>query len=295
MASISPTAKRTSPLHLVGLSTNYSMAQQGFTADISCSFQNLTNETTPDLQIVTDTVANWTWLNATDNPVTWSQFETSCPWSSSYLVNFTSTYTTPDMDYLMLLACNPGNNYTLIILPSGTYDWLPSTICTMVPKISTVNVDYVATVKAERDPDGIAGSERSRRHVCIYTIYDMVNIAQAIASNPVGIQWMSLNSQPNWNDEKTLRMIEQYFKGVTEYSASVLRACLSGKNATFLDGVPSNMSIATSGILRTETLGWAYVSGTTQWVLLPGTFIAFATVVLVLVVLHRHAGDIPHD
>ncbi|KAJ7441104.1 hypothetical protein FB451DRAFT_1191158 [Mycena latifolia] len=52
------------------------------------------------------------------------------------------------------------------------------------------------------------------------------------------------------------------------------------------------MSILTYGTFRTETLGSTHASTTMQWILLPGTFIAIAIIVLVLVALHHHPADI---
>ncbi|KAJ7837124.1 hypothetical protein B0H13DRAFT_2368344 [Mycena leptocephala] len=42
------------------LSSGYLMTQQGFTADVSCEFKNLTSDTTPSLVLETDTVNNAT-------------------------------------------------------------------------------------------------------------------------------------------------------------------------------------------------------------------------------------------
>ncbi|KAJ7438765.1 hypothetical protein FB451DRAFT_1447757 [Mycena latifolia] len=301
MTTIPAGAKMSSYSDLTGLSTNYSMVQQGFTANISCSFQNLTNETNPDLTFTTDVVANWTWLNVSDNQISYLEIATNCT-LPDLGGNRTTAYLAPNSSYLVLLACAPGDsNYNrhfsaLIIVARGDYDWLPTTICTMVPQVTSVIVDYGTTINVRQVtqsvPHDIHGPASG---AAIYTLSNMLWSAQAFESNSIGIQWSSLYSQPNWNDDQTLRMLEQYFMGVTEYSATALRACLSGKNATFPDGVPPTMSIPTNGTFRTETLGWTYVSGTTQSILLPGTFIAFATIVLVLVALHRHAGDIPRD
>ncbi|KAJ7820968.1 hypothetical protein B0H13DRAFT_1921059 [Mycena leptocephala] len=56
-------------------------------------------------------------------------------------------------------------------------------------------------------------------------------------------------------------------------------ACFS-INSTFTEGVPVNISIPTQGVLHTETFGWAYGSQSTRWVLVPGTLIALATILI---------------
>jgi hypothetical protein len=56
-----------------------------------------------------------------------------------------------------------------------------------------------------------------------------------------------------------------------------------------------NISIPTQGVLHTETFGWAYGSQSTRWVLVPGTLIALATILIVALALYRHAGDISRE
>ncbi|KAJ7679962.1 hypothetical protein B0H17DRAFT_1333916 [Mycena rosella] len=313
MTTIPPIAQLASQSRPVGLSTNYSMIQQGFTADISCSFQNLTDKTTPDLEILTDHVANWTYLDAGDFPVTYMQPQSNCPVRYQNL-NWTNIYTSPAQNYLALLACTPEpeDSFTLIIAVGGVYDWLPTTVCKMIPKVTTLTVDYGASINVVQVTEGAAQDIYGPASVfAIHTMTNIIFISQGRNTNGVGIQWESLKSHANGNETQMLRMIvnigrpaasitespsqEQYFQGMTEYTSSVLRACLSGKNATFPDGAPPNMTTLTHGTFRTQTLGWVYASGTTRWALLPGTFIAFATIAIVLLAVVRHAGDIPEE
>ncbi|KAJ7441106.1 hypothetical protein FB451DRAFT_1569312 [Mycena latifolia] len=257
--------------------------------------------------------------------VTFLRLLTNCPVKRSY-VNDTYMTLSPELSYLALLTCTPGdNNYTLIIVGNGAYDSLPTSVCTMVPQVTNVSVDYGATINAAPPTHSVPQDVNGPAPVsAIYTLWNVLSASQALDTNAVGTQWASLNSKLNWHDEK--RGKEQYFRGVTEYSASTLRACLSVKKGAFVDGFPNNMSIPTHGTtatqarpdprwqcfdptqawafkpdptrrtlhgtFRTETLGWTYASTTTQWILLPGTFIAIATIVMVLVALHRHPGDI---
>ncbi|KAJ7088051.1 hypothetical protein B0H15DRAFT_982632 [Mycena belliarum] len=288
--TILPRTKMDSSSRVDGLSANYSMEQQGFTANVSCHFQNLTNETIPDLTLSQDTVANWTRLSSAQVPVTFMAVSTLCP--EITLKNLTYAYLEPDsngtLHYLSFIACTPGDSN----FRDGIYGWLSGSVCTVVPQVTTVSVDYGASINARqpskrilqdiRDPAGISAMQ---------SISWMFFYAQAPLSNAIGDQLASLAIP----DDKTSELIEQYFTGAIEYSASVFRACLSGTNATFSDGVPANMSIPTHGTFNTETVGWAYKGRETQWILLPGTFIALATVVVVLVALVRHPGSIPRE
>lgn len=73
----------------------------------------------------------------------------------------------------------------------------------------------------------------------------------------------------------------------------MFRACLAS-NAT-LHKTLLEISNPINGTFRTETLGWTYVSQTTRWALVPGTLIAFATILIVSVALYRHVGNIPRE
>ncbi|KAJ7884616.1 hypothetical protein B0H14DRAFT_3432335 [Mycena olivaceomarginata] len=85
--------------------------------------------------------------------------------------------------------------------------------------------------------------------------------------------------------------MEQYLRGVAEYSGSVLRACLSLKNGTFINGAPVSMTVPSKGFLYSEMVGWTHVSATSFWVLIPGTILTLITILVVLVAVAHHAGD----
>jgi hypothetical protein len=60
-------------------------------------------------------------------------------------------------------------------------------------------------------------------------------------------------------------------------------------------GVPANMTVAISGTHNTETMGWRYGSAATRWVLVPGTLLALATIIISLVAVIRHKGPMPNN
>jgi hypothetical protein len=104
-----------------------------------------------------------------------------------------------------------------------------------------------------------------------------------------------------------MREQEEYIRGVAEYSGTVsvlprtcsfsldalsqvVRACLSARSGIFVEGLPQNVSISSTGNLHTEFFGWEF-TGSTSWVLIPGAFIAFATIYIMLATEISHAGD----
>lgn len=105
---------------------------------------------------------------------------------------------------------------------------------------------------------------------------------------------------------------EIYLTGVTEYSGSVrailshtisfqadsqqqiFRACVSGKNSTFADGLPLDFTTPVFGTLVTQTMGWNHTDILTLLGLLPGTIIAVLTIYLVVKAVGEHE-EVPHD
>ncbi|KAJ6565779.1 hypothetical protein DFH09DRAFT_1314569 [Mycena vulgaris] len=251
-----------------GISDSYSMIQQGFTADVSCTLQDLTNETFPAVSWYTDSVASWkkdlgvngiqladiTWLDASSDCVSW------------YLMNITDAYfdskgnTCGQLDVIqcqMPPIITATGNYTDITGPSET-SYL---VCQIAPTTSVVSVDYSGGINVALesvsppalDAGGAAG------FFAMYIITDLVWHQQAVNQllGSVGA-------------DKRLTIVEQYLQGVAEYSASILRACLSAQDLAFIDGAPSNITKSMSGTWNTQTLGWKdFSTGTTLWLLIP--------------------------
>ncbi|KAJ7866159.1 hypothetical protein B0H13DRAFT_2670784 [Mycena leptocephala] len=298
---IPPTTHNVSRLPPRGFSTNYSMVQQGFTADVSCSFRNLTGHTTPSLRYETTHVKDWTkklGIRRNIGIMTYSEIDTDCPDSrSKYAMNWTGAFTMAERHYIMMIACQPdtADNYTVILSSHGDYKWLPTTVCQIAPKITTVQVDYSSGINITvdsssgwiKDPDGLTGLS------AIQNLVSMVYQAQGILNNVVGDHLTTIKAESKWNNDNILKPLEAYLQGVVEYTGSVFRGCLAA-NAS-LHRTLEDISIPTKGTFRTETMGWTYVSGTTHWVLIPGTLIALSTIVIVGVALYRHVGDIPQE
>ncbi|KAJ7469333.1 hypothetical protein B0H11DRAFT_2043980 [Mycena galericulata] len=293
------TTHNASSAPLTGFSSNYTMLQQGFTANVSCSFQNLTNVTTPPLFQDTSYVTEWYEgydINKALGVITWNEIKSPC--DAPFGVNYTSSFTFSPRAFVMMIACVSMDGYTLIIVSDGAYSWIPTTVCSVAPKVTRLNVDYGSVINAAvdqnlpvvMDPLGPAGLS------AISTLVKMVYFSQGIAGNVMGDHLTTLieelDSREVAND--VLNPMEKYIRGVWEYTGTVFRACLTA-NTTFKDGVPLNISIPTNGTLNTETLGWTYVSRATRWVLIPGTLIALATICIVSVALYLHAGDLPRD
>ncbi|KAJ6629697.1 hypothetical protein B0H10DRAFT_1986334 [Mycena sp. CBHHK59/15] len=283
-----------------GISDSYSMIQQGFTADVSCALQNLTNETSLAVSWYTDFVAAWN-TNEIQRPnITWVDASSNC--SALSLMNITDAYVDSKGEYLWAIGCDPvpeaPNNYTLILQSTGNYTNLtgPSEtsylVCQIAPKTTVIRAYYAGSINVSTESAGSttlhAGGAAG--FFAMYIITDLVWHQQAVNVNGVAGQLLELSE--NVGADQRFKIVEQYLQGVVEYSASILRACLSAQNLAFSAGVPLNITRPTSGTWDTQTRGWKHFSaGTTLWILIPGIFMASSTLTLVMVAIYRHGGE----
>ncbi|KAJ6549966.1 hypothetical protein B0H19DRAFT_1160141 [Mycena capillaripes] len=272
------------------LSANYSLFQQGFSADVTCQFESLTSATSPSLFFDSpDTVEDW---SNGDNPGEVSYFfmssDCTAPPSPS---NVTSTFafTVGHANLILMVACGGSPNYTLIFKGTGSYDFVNTTVCNFSPKITNASVQYLdddslsGTIKATSLPGGdIPDSGGPAGLSAIITLSEMLIFAQAVFSNTMGDELKSILEEASSNDI-ALTTMQDYIRGVAEYSGSVLRACLSAGDAGLSDG----MTIPTQGSLSIQIVGWRS-SVITILVLIPGTIVALATIYVALVCAAHH-------
>ncbi|KAJ7685865.1 hypothetical protein B0H17DRAFT_1181407 [Mycena rosella] len=293
---------------LDGLSSNYSTNQQGFSVDVTCEFQNIT-AIEPSLTVNTVT-PHWPNGTAMTN-ITLIEMSANCPVPEHSGVSATSTFVSGEPpNYFMMISCKPAENYTLIFSSSGVYENLTPAVCNLSPKITRVNVDYLDPNSdsemisssailddAILDPDGPAGVS------AVVTIADMMFFSQGLLTNVMAddiasvLTTLSDDSLEEDPAGAVLQLMAEYIRGVAEYSGSVFRACLSRKNGTFADGVPANMAIPTTGTIYTQTMCWIPPTGSSGWVLVLGTVVAFITILVVIVAVaqNRHAMNPQSD
>ncbi|KAJ7249837.1 hypothetical protein C8J57DRAFT_1239405 [Mycena rebaudengoi] len=207
-------------------------------------------------------------------------------------MNVSTVYATERWNYMLLNGCDPvteaPNSYTLITFGAGNYLSYISLQPELhqLPVYPKVHHDTTGSysISAPVAADGVAGL------FVVKTLSEVVFGSQGLDWNIVGDHFLSLLLFTNKTDkDRSLRMMEKYYQGVTEYSGTLLRTCVS----SYIEGgVPSNMTIPTNGTYYTEAMGWTYTSGSMRWILVPSTVIAFSTIAIVLVALYRHGGEI---
>ncbi|KAF7352029.1 hypothetical protein MVEN_01165200 [Mycena venus] len=275
-----------------GAPVKHTMKQQGFTADVSCAFHNFTANTSSILQANTD--KDWTFELPSESTTHLQMFPNNCVVPGHSRVNFTNAHTVGRTNYVLMSACGRfSEKYTSVFVADGSNNSMGSTVCTLSPQITTVKVDYTnAGINTTQLENGVTDVVGLASLSAVTTISNMQLFAQAMFTHIVGneLQQAILDVDSGFHNETVLFIMEQYLRGVTEYSGSVLRACLSLKNGTFVDGVPISMTIPSEGFIYNEIVGWMHNSVVTFWVLIPGTIAAIITILVVLVAVAHYAS-----
>ncbi|KAJ7167061.1 hypothetical protein C8R46DRAFT_1351244 [Mycena filopes] len=279
-----------------GLSANSTVNQQGFTAAVSCQF----GERPPSMTYVSDSVQDWVSGRNSGNVAAYF-LSSTCPndpgLNGVISLNSTSAYISQDNgspSSLLMVACPADNGYTLTFQGSGLYEFMQTMVCSLTPMVTNTTVTYGEVVNVTTIPDEVVLDAGPASLSAVTTIYETLYFAQAAVTNVMGDQLRFLipEAAGGYGDpNNVLGATEEYLRGVTEYSGSVLRACLSGTNSTFKDGVPLEASTPITGMVHTQTVGWMHVSAITFLGLLPGTLIAFLTIAIVGAAVAHHAGD----
>ncbi|KAJ7645625.1 hypothetical protein DFH06DRAFT_591229 [Mycena polygramma] len=279
-----------------GLSATTTMPQQGFSADSTCTFQDLKPDTTPSLVFENTTLDNG---NSSSLPVISLRMSSNCA-APDALTGFNST--TVDVSdgsgsgYVLMIACRGSDEdegYTLIFYGAGLYEFMKTMVCTFTPKITQVWVTTTygyngGSIRTYTHPGGATAPWELSALSAVTTIYKTMYYAQAVRTNVVGDQ---VNSMALVYGVSPLGATAAYLRGVTEYSGTVFRACLSARGGGLsADGVPQNMTNLVRARVETQYFGWT-LTWRTFFLLLPGTFIAFATLYVVYLTWHHRPLD----
>ncbi|TFK60154.1 hypothetical protein BDN72DRAFT_905215 [Pluteus cervinus] len=283
-----------------GLPRNYTVTQQGLSANIACVQQDLTPTTSP----------SWS-LHATEpvdavpaKIIYW--MSTTCPSgaqsNSTYGLPFDSTGV-PNTVYYAVCESDTGNSI-VIIQGSGTYNWIPTSVCTVAPYITTVDVTYSPVAPAvDRDLIAWPGMAQvgnwdkasfmpSAGIVPLRAMQIIFYSAQSTTSHAIGNYLSAFHnfSDPTAGLEIT-DVLATYLTGFFESSATILRATYSQTNNTLLTNLQADMFIPLNGTFVTETLGWKS-STTTPISMIPSTIIMLISIILVIITLSRFRGRI---
>ncbi|KAG1817203.1 uncharacterized protein BJ212DRAFT_156982 [Suillus subaureus] len=234
-----------------GMAKNYTVTQQGVSANVTCQpIDRSQNTFTVDpTQTPGPNNTFFTWEAVVD-----------CSGNLNSQTYFTAGDLSGLMDnategYLPVVVCPSPNSttfnpYKFDIFMSGLYkyNFLPTTICEVVPYLTTVNVTYNGGIVSVDRIDTSTSSPNFPLSQYIATVMAyQAGSNQAMTNNIIGD---FLTAYGTSNVSVMYSELEDYWRGIAEFSSTQLR---SGYSAL---GVPSNMTRSTSGTMYIMTYGW---------------------------------------
>ncbi|KAG1805599.1 hypothetical protein EV424DRAFT_1430239 [Suillus variegatus] len=263
-----------------GVSKNYSITQQGLTANVTCQPIDRSQN---GFSVTPYPVPGYTGFNMSF--ITWVAVA-NCSGNINSITSFTVGNANGQADnategLLPTVVCpSPQNStafnpYKFDIFMSGLYKYsfLPTIVCEVTPYLTTVNVTYnggIISVDRIAESSGSTSSSNFPLSQYIATVMNyQASSNQAVVKNTVGD---FLTAYGTSNVSVMYSELEDYWRGIAEFSSTQLR---SGYSAS---GVPSNMARSTSGTMYIETYGWRSRSRTFILLLVVITLIWLATV-----------------
>ncbi|KAG1869374.1 hypothetical protein DFJ58DRAFT_61855 [Suillus subalutaceus] len=265
-----------------GFSSNYSMSQQGLTANVSCRAID-----TSQTQYLWDTNNSYVIYASADAAASSSNSITGLRlWniSANCGTNALTTYEYVTMvgangntsssgsGFLPSIVCqgpmNSNQTYTsFAILTQGFYKYgfLQASVCEVVPLLTRVRVDY--------------SNEQISSEVTSYTTFQPENVellsfiagvarfqsinSQGLTSSTIGDTLYSIYSSTtigyinnNLNNTQVYLELEDYWRGVVEFSATFLRSGFMATGSFPNNEFPNNLSSQVTGTMFISTIGW---------------------------------------
>ncbi|KAF7371269.1 hypothetical protein MSAN_00762700 [Mycena sanguinolenta] len=288
----------TKPLPPAGTLFNTSMIQQGLTADVSCQYQQLNENTNPP--VMRDAYTVNIQEGNVDVPYSVTSVSTVCP--NGQVI--TSSLLSGTNETLVSLICATTNvagspTYTVIIDGQGVYAGPngASVQCTMTPQIQDYVVSYSGRfidsipVSEPLDPR-IAPAPAGVADIAAYCLSRVFQYGQNGMRNVVGDSMSAIFTGQNYEgrslSETTLW--EDYIRGVVEFVGTAVKWDLTWVNGPLGGNPPSTMTHTISGHAFTTSLGWEYNKAASPAFLIPSTFVAVASILIALFAQFRNRG-----
>ncbi|KAG1877265.1 hypothetical protein F4604DRAFT_1924339 [Suillus subluteus] len=273
-----------------GIAKNYTVTQQGVTANVSCQPIDRSQNTFILQPNVTQGPLDFTFF-------TWEAWCELFRNSTSPLATASGQMDNITQGFLPTVVCpNPQNStfnpYKFDVFMAGLYkyDFLPTTVCEVVPYLTTVNVTYNGGIISVDRIDTSTSSPNFPLSQYIATVMAYQSGAnQGMTTNTIGD---FLTAYGTSNVSTMYNELEDYWRGVTEFASTQLR---SGYSAS---GVPSNMTTLTNGTMYITTYGWRSQAHTYILLLVVITMIWGATLLAAgysLIQEKIHASDPSFD
>ncbi|KAG2354564.1 hypothetical protein BDR07DRAFT_1382140 [Suillus spraguei] len=307
-----------------GFSRNYSMLQQGLTANVSCwPISNNTqyalnmnstivysnaaadNDSIAGLDlwsIVGNCGANTsvkqeyvTMLNASGDMASSSGFLPSvvCPGPTA----MTQTSTNLSQTYTSFMILSQGFN---------KYRFLNASVCEVTPWFTTVRANYSNDlISSEYISPTPFGPENILLLSFIAGVAKFQSISsQGLMSSTIGDTLYSIYSSTTTtsiddnlgNQTQVYNELEEYWRGVVEFSATFLRSGFMAEGS-YSSGIPANLQSTVNGTVYISTIGWtsSWRSATYLLAIIPSTIITILTFACALYSIFKNSHRTTFD
>ncbi|KAF7367629.1 hypothetical protein MSAN_00826500 [Mycena sanguinolenta] len=299
-----PTANRTSfvtyntvPFPPTTTTFNITMSQQGLTAAVSCqnrTGQLDTNSDPPFQRLATQ--AEMTITDESSVPYTAVSFMSVCAGTAQY----SQQYFTQTNNTVIALACPQNdssgenlNTYTVIIDSQGPkYQDMGTMVCSVAPQIQNMISYYTGRfVYSETDSTYAPMNAPMNATAFYWGLVEGIMYGQGPTRNAIGDVMESMYTDQMAGERLDyLTLWEAYIRGVVEFVGTAMKAILAANTGPLQGHVPLDMMKLTNGTAITTTLGWQYKELASFAVLIPSTFFAIASILIVLFAQLRSRG-----
>ncbi|KAJ6589017.1 hypothetical protein B0H19DRAFT_1367496 [Mycena capillaripes] len=259
-----PVTYNTRPFPPPGTDFNVSMIQQGLTSDVSCQNQQLDVNTEPSVT----RLANSMDILQGDQAVSYTAVSLS---TVSMIIDGHGAYAGPNGE---------------------------SVVCTVTPHIEDYVVSYSGqyiykNLNGEQPIHGpqVAPALPATAYIAIYGLELVFLYGQSGIRNVIGDSMAAI-----YNDEipaasiSPTKLWEAYITGVIEFTGTAVKTGLSANWGPLGGKPPLSMTRNISGYGLTTSLGWDYREAGSAAILIPSTFIAVASILIVLFAQFRNRG-----
>ncbi|KAJ3516018.1 hypothetical protein NLJ89_g1392 [Agrocybe chaxingu] len=274
----------------------FSMTQQGFTAQVNCQQRDLDANTSPSVRLRSQLDRLF------DSPVTLAQLELICPAARSPMFS-EPILTSANVDALFGISCpmiqtNGGRRWDLILVGSGIYSPIKTTVCSIWPLLDLVNVDYDDNtfVFNSSFPSFVNGSVPWSYaeapwigNFALSVFLRGLRVGQSTTGNSMGDTVLTFLSSVQNDPNALSQILAEYTRGVLELSVTMLRMVFTQNGNGLYPGgnstIPESMRLNINGTHRATTIGWHQVGGTAGSILIAPTFVSIVSILIVVVTL----------
>ncbi|KAG2033031.1 hypothetical protein BDR03DRAFT_1002271 [Suillus americanus] len=284
-----------------GFSTNYSMLQQGLTADVSC--RAIDSSQAPYLWDTNNSYVIYVNAAAANNSITalrlWNisancGTNTLTTYEYVTMVDANGNTSSSGSGFLPSVVCQePTNmnqtytNFTIFTQGFYKYGFLKASVCEVVPLLTTVRADYSdEQISSEVTSSTPFQPENAELLSFIASVARFQSInSQGLTSSTIGDTLYSIYSSTtigsindNLNDTQVYLELEDYWRGVVEFSATFLRSGFMATGSFPNNEIPNDLSSQVTGTMFISTIGW------TRWVKQSPTYL-LATLPLTIITI----------